>query len=418
MKDVAARPRCLSAAVVEELSRGTLVLGDGVRMPRLGFGTAGSRVSAAVLQDALRAGLRGLDTAVKRHVSQRKEDCVCAGSEQTGAWKALHRLQGHVMRAPCDAEVPVTAVEPDPVTLSAGQTVRDRCVAELRAAPPLAVMPPGRAAALGGIGALRRQSRPGEWCNGKRCEFGLDVIRPQEPEYSQLVQNMSAGLVATLRNPLDSMRMHDATDGKAAAQHILSVRDGGKHARLITGPLRAIVEGHIKPLLVRRAFVPGAEIVLKKATASRNINDFPPDRYGRMRSMLWHYDGLREGNVKVILYLTDVDHLHGCMVAMQNASAAPYTINPQVTSTVIGGAGVFPTIPALWLSELSAMGYEPVCLGGAAGTLVIFDLNIVHRGSRPASGLYRDFVLFEFCTNHVRCNAHAGLPRNWQSPEP
>ena len=70
----------------------------------------------------------------------------------------------------------------------------------------------------------------------------------------------------------------------------------------------------------------------------------------------------------------------------------------------IGGGNVFQALPALWLAELAREGYEPVCLEGRAGTLVIFDTNIVHRGSRPAPGLHRDFVLFEFCDpSHVRC---------------
>ena len=50
----------LAPAVVEELQRGTMVLADGTRMPRMGFGTVG--VKQAHVATALRIGLRLLDT--------------------------------------------------------------------------------------------------------------------------------------------------------------------------------------------------------------------------------------------------------------------------------------------------------------------------------------------------------------------
>ena len=60
------------------------------------------------------------------------------------------------------------------------------------------------------------------------------------------------------------------------------------------------------------------------------------------------------------------------------------------------GPKVFTAIPALWMTELAALGYEPACLAAPAGQLVVFDTNIIHRGSRPRYGKYRDAVLWEF----------------------
>ena len=52
-------------------------------------------------------------------------------------------------------------------------------------------------------------------------------------------------------------------------------------------------------------------------------------------------------------------------------------------------------VPQLWLSELAAEGYHPQCLSGPMGTLVVFNTDVVHRGSRPANGTYRDYEQWE-----------------------
>lgn len=288
--------------------------------------------------------------------------------------------------------------EADPITLGAGRSAAARCAAELRAAPQLAVAAPGVSRPMGSVTALRRGPRAdGAGCGGKRCDFRLRVARPANRRYRALVRALGGQLNATLADPRDSWRMFDRLNGRSGAQHVLSVRDG--RGWRYDDTLRELVEEHIKPLLAQHAYA-SARLVLKKATASRNANDFPPERHGRSRSMLWHYDGLADGLVKVILYLTDVDDQHGCMVVMKhNRTGAPFAVDPRAATRLFGRLrNTLPVVPALWLSELAAQGYEPTCLAGPAGSLVIFDVNIVHRGSRPAAGMHRDFVLLEFCS--------------------
>ena len=109
--------------------------------------------------------------------------------------------------------------------------------------------------------------------------------------------------------------------------------------------------------------------------------------------MLWHWDGLAETVVKVILYLSDVDHTRGCMVALRhNKSASAYHVHHSARPW---GVHTFAHVPKPWLVDMIEDGYEPVCLEGPTGTLVAFATNIVHRGSRPAAGLHRDFILFQ-----------------------
>lgn len=312
---------------------------------------------------------------------------------------------------PADPILPMAPGEPDPVTLQAGQSMAERHAAELRAAPQLAVMPPDVAAPIGNIHAFRGRGGRGssDRCGGLRCDFSLHVTRPSSARYAGLVRNVSAGLSDTLADPRDSYRRMRKEKG-ASAQHVISVRPG-RGWRFATA-LHELLEDFVKPLLMERVFT-SAPLVLRQLLASRNANDFPSEQFGRRRSMLWHYDGLDEGNIKVILYLNNVGHQNGCMVAMRhNESGEPFTVKPSALK--FGDQDTLPVLPALWLSELVARGYEPECLKGAPGTLVIFDVNIVHRGSRPAAGLYRDFVLLEFCTpSRIRCSPKAGgaIPR-------
>ena len=59
-------------------------------------------------------------------------------------------------------------------------------------------------------------------------------------------------------------------------------------------------------------------------------------------------------------------------------------------------------VPKPWIVELLAQGYRPECVRGAVGDLIVFDTNIIHRGSRPAAGMHRDFILFEYSFDGTR----------------
>ena len=115
--------------------------------------------------------------------------------------------------------------------------------------------------------------------------------------------------------------------------------------------------------------------------------------------MLWHWDGKQKEDamVKILLYLSDVSNRHGCMVALRhNKTGETFKVDGDKGS----GAhfrpwgDAFTALPRIWLAELMQQGYQPSCLEGPAGTMIFFDVDIVHRGSRPAAGLHRDFVLW------------------------
>lgn len=127
---------------------------------------------------------------------------------------------------------------------------------------------------------------------------------------------------------------------------------------------------------------------------SRNLN---VGSTVRTRSMLWHWDTNNPHGVKVILYLNEVGPQNGCMVAMRH-NVTGRRIKMKWDAQPFGGgskgAHIGGPIPKPWIAELLNGGYRGECLSGPPGTLVVFDTNVIHRGSRPAPGKHRDFILF------------------------
>ena len=81
---MAAPAATLLASVAEELAQGTVVLNDGRRMPRLGYGTAsGDKVGPALLA-ALRMGYRLIDTAVAYRCERTIAQAIAASGVPRG----------------------------------------------------------------------------------------------------------------------------------------------------------------------------------------------------------------------------------------------------------------------------------------------------------------------------------------------
>ena len=264
---------------------------------------------------------------------------------------------------------------------------------ELRAAVQLNVMAPGMPR-IGKIDDLRVPSQQGSCLPSRKfCDFRLEVTGAAAPNngrfdarYRALASNMSSKAAVAFGDPQQTVRKMDRAGG-AMAQHVLSLRAWWKTD--LAQDIRAVVKDYLVPFLSEKVY--GHAPRLKMALVSRNVNDF--NETYRKLAMLWHWDSLSEDLVKVIMYLNDVSHTNGCMSVMRhNRTGEVVKLHPSHP----WGEKVVSNVPNLWLSELIGSGYRPECLHGPSGTLVVFDTNIVHRGSRPAPSLYRDFVLFEF----------------------
>ena len=264
---------------------------------------------------------------------------------------------------------------------------------ELRAAVQLNVMAPGMPR-IGKIDDLRVPSPQGSCLPSRRfCDFRLEVTGAATPNknhfdarYRALALNISSKAAVAFGDPQQTVRKMDRAGG-AMAQHVLSLRAWWQSD--LATDIRAVVKDYLVPFLSEKVY--GHTPRLKTALVSRNVNDF--NETYRKLAMLWHWDSLPEDLVKVILYLNDVSQNNGCMSVMRhNHTGEVVKLHPSHP----WGRKVVSNVPKLWLSELIGSGYRPECLHGPSGTLVAFDTNIVHRGSRPAPSLYRDFVLFEF----------------------
>jgi len=242
-------------------------------------------------------------------------------------------------------------------------------------------------------------------------EVANEVAAARSSEaYHSLVARVGARARALLSDTTRTTRLMQKRKG-AAAQHVITLGEGfhnvddfaafdaGLHAAL-----QPLYRDFIAPHVSRAAFPEHTALwTLRSLFISRNANDFAargePQEDERTKSLMWHWDNLKgvanQQTYKAILYLNDVDHRNGCMVALRhNVTGLPVRLARQ--DPVLWGARQWSAVPKVWLAQLAADAYVPHCLSGRAGTLILFDTNIVHRGSRPASGLFRDFILFEF----------------------
>ena len=249
-----------------------------------------------------------------------------------------------------------------------------------RCAFQLAVLRPDRETGGGGVGRAIADGPAASWAGSS--------------EYLSLVANLSRR----------AAQLFNGGSDEGGGRRLVRVQHGGghgigaQHVRTLVKPratpgvseaLEALETRFILPYL---ASLYGRAAQFRSVRVSRN-EPLPQGETLRTRSMLWHWDNGPEAALKLILYLSDVDHTRGCMATMlHNASGKPLKIRATAAPF---GPKVFPNVPTLWMTELLDSGYRRACLAALAGSVIAFDTNIVHRGTRPASGKHRDFVLWE-----------------------
>lgn len=251
--------------------------------------------------------------------------------------------------------------------------------------------------------SARRDTRSSETHGGTRSETGHGGggAFVGSAEYTRLVSHLGRKVGAALDDPTQAVDVF-ATTGPGY-QHVRVLREANLNQGLSWTELRA---RHSLPFarelhqLMSRYLLPHATYSLFSGTQpdvprvviSRNVH-VPHERY-RSVAMLWHWDALADRSIKLLLYLTAVpNNRSGCMLAMLNRET--HRAWRMGRRKLWGGDISPPSVPQPWMLELLGMGYEPTCLVGPAGTLIHFDTNIVHRGSRPEPGLQRDFILLE-----------------------
>ena len=225
----------------------------------------------------------------------------------------------------------------------------------------------------------------------------------QAKEYTKLVRRVAREVGRSLDDPSMALNIYNRTG--PGSQHVVTLKGANLDAGMSWSEMRTKGSSDLPFMdaldpLITRFLIPhatnrifgGVEPTLHRIVVARNIH--VPHEVFRTRALLWHWDGLSEKGVKLLLYLTEVpDNRSGCMLVMRHRdSRRPFRM---ARRAVWGGDLRPPSIPRPWMLELLDNGYSPQCITGPAGTLIHFDTNIIHRGSRPDAGLKRDFILIE-----------------------
>jgi len=322
--------------------------------------------------------------------------------------------------------------EADPVLLGSTRPGGDY-VSELRVAPALNLVGPGMLPA----GPLEAQRAPihrhGDVCptpNGLEERGARGAFRAAWARYAAC---MTAGIFVSLSAPdfepsyaADIAAITAEVDHRArklAAGGTVAQRATGteKVVELLAWPktfegalsassplahsLLGIARRYLQPYLDKHVF--GAPSWLKAFSVSRNMPVH--NETIRMRGNTWHWDTLPNGLVKVLLYLSDVTDQDGCMLVMlHNRTGLPFKM---VGDKLWGYLASPASVPKEWLHEMMMLGYRPHCASGPAGSMSLFDTNIVHRASRPGAGRYRDSVNFEFMVSGAVGSGHTTAAR-------
>ena len=135
--------------------------------------------------------------------------------------------------------------------------------------------------------------------------------------------------------------------------------------------------------LERKVF--GSYAIVDKVYVYRS----PVSRQAPRASWLWHYDNHPREVLKVMIYLTDVtggtapfEYLRraGSSKALCGSPIAPFYARSRVDDRQV----------QRWLSRA----YESHAVTGPAGTMIIFDDNIIHRGTL-ARDAHRDVLVLQ-----------------------
>lgn len=122
-------------------------------------------------------------------------------------------------------------------------------------------------------------------------------------------------------------------------------------------------------------------------------------------SWLWHFDNHPREMLKVMLYLTDV-----------TGETAPFEyLRDRATGRPQWGSPLAPLhggsrVSAESIEQRLATGAERQAVTGPSGTVIVFDDNIIHRGTL-ARGSHRDVVVFQIRPS--LCRAEPRLDPRW-----
>ena len=115
---------------------------------------------------------------------------------------------------------------------------------------------------------------------------------------------------------------------------------------------------------------------------SAEIYRLVPTQQAMEASGLWHTDNYPPGMLKAMIYLTDCTKTNGAL-----------RVHPRPVTRRLLRAGFFDRHRAEPFAKRLAANHVP--LEASAGSVVLWDSNLIHRGTPPDAGL-RDAIAFKF----------------------
>lgn len=111
-------------------------------------------------------------------------------------------------------------------------------------------------------------------------------------------------------------------------------------------------------------------------------------------SWLWHYDNNVNEQLKLMVYLNDVNKNTGSFEILYNGEEGkkPETFTPDSR------------VSSSHIEKYSNKGYKPYSIVGPPGTFCIFDPNCIHRATTPKNKPYRVAMVYNFRPYHKNIN--------------
>ncbi len=149
----------------------------------------------------------------------------------------------------------------------------------------------------------------------------------------------------------------------------------------------------------------GAPVYVEKATVYRH----PTCRLSEAASVLWHSDNHFEEILKIMIYLNDVSEKQAPFEYLRHPETGrPIHIKPKYPQTYAAGR-----VPFEVVENYKKQGYESYKVTGPAGTALLFDDKIIHKGNYAVEG-YRDVLVFQirpcFPSKQKYLDSHFTLP--------
>lgn len=144
----------------------------------------------------------------------------------------------------------------------------------------------------------------------------------------------------------------------------------------------------------------GCHLIVDKVYVYRS----PVSRQVPKASWLWHFDNHPREMLKVMIYLTDVDEESAPFEYLRDADGRPRFGAP--LAPLYGDSRV----PAAEVERCLENGWHSHKVTGPAGTVLVFDDNVVHRGTLARSR-HRDVIVYQVRPAHF--NASPMVDAKW-----